>query len=116
MGITAPLLYIAMYSGKVVPGPLNVMVGVTTVAPTWRLTTLMVVVCNKTAVAGLTRGSPLKKLTGTLSEIGKLPLLIILKYALIARSPQIGGVTTTVGEYTPSPFESTPGLAGLSPK
>src|SRR5688572_7259055 len=32
----------------------------------------------------------------------------------MARLPQMGGITTTAGSYTPSPSESQPGSAGLT--
>ena len=80
------------------PGPLNVSVGVTRACPTCKLFIAIVVLYSLTAVVGLVVGSPLKKLTGTLSLMGKSPLLTMLKKALISRLPHIGGVITTAGE------------------
>src|SRR5262245_51986349 len=102
-----------MNNWKVVPGPLNEMVGDVSVAPTCRLLMAIVVLCSLTAVTGDTRGSPLKKLTGTLSVIGRSPVFLMLKYTCIPRLPQIGGMTTTAGAYTPSPSVSQPGPVGF---
>src|SRR5690349_7037955 len=102
-----------MNSWNVEPGPLKEIVSDFLVAPTWRLVIFIVSLNILVAVTGLRRGSPLKKLTGTTSVMGRSPVFFMLKYTCNPRLPHMGGMTTTAGEYEPSPSVSQPGPVGL---
>ena len=67
-------------------------------------------------MAPASRGSPLKKLTGTLSEIGKSPKLAILNATLISMFPQIGGVNITAGKYDGDVGSAVAGSCPMKPK
>ena len=73
--------------------------GVTSFWPTWRFVMVSELeeLGSFVATTGLKVGSPLKKLTGTMSLIGRSPLLMMLKLTVRSLFPQMGGVTTTVG-------------------
>ena len=93
IGSTEPSLYITIKSGKAEPGPLNTTVGVISVWPIPKLLTFNEVLYSFTEPGFL--GSPLKKLTGTMSDIGRSPEFFIRKKTEIPRFPQIGGITVT---------------------
>src|SRR5687768_5029399 len=98
IGRILPLLFNTMNKRKGLPVPLNVIKGEVKMLSIARFKTAMVVVCmSESGVIVGSVGSPIKKLTGMLSVMGRSPSLMILKRTLIARSPHIGGTTSTAG-------------------
>src|SRR5688572_28215939 len=98
IGQILPLLFRTMYNRNAAPVPLKLMNVEVKMLSMARLTMVSVVLyISESEVMDGSVGSPIKKLTGILSVMGRSPSLIILNRTLIPRSPQIGGMTSTAG-------------------